>query len=151
MECFWKWGCICLDIKTRARVTFSIIWYLVSAAWNVQLTIDRSSFSTSWTSVVLTASLKTAKYTTIGWSGLDFCIITDDDRKFFSCWRISSHISSQLNFTALWNSYTIDLVFLTSRGKNLKSALTADLLYFYYSLYNLIQIPHNLSSHHKLH
>ena len=125
MKWFRKYCRIWMVVRTRARVTFSIIWYLVSAAWSVRLTkyTDHSSFSTFWTSAALTASWEIARYTIMGCSGLGFWMTTGDDKKFFSFWKISSHFSSRLNLATLQSSCTIGLVLLVSRGTNLESAV----------------------------
>jgi len=115
-----------LAVRIRARATFSIIWYLVSAEWRVRLTkyTGRSSPSVSCTRAALTPSSKTARYTRIGWSGLGFWMTAGDVRNSLNYSKISSHWSSQTNFLPFWSSWTIGLVLSARRGTNRERAVS---------------------------
>ena len=112
-------------MRTRARATFSIIWYLVLAEWRVRMTkyTGRSSPLDSCTRAALTASSETARYTRIGWLGLGFWMTAGNVRKSLNYLKISSHRSSQANFLPFRSSWTIGFVLSANRGMNLERAV----------------------------
>jgi len=68
------------------------------------------------------------------------------NKKSFSCWKISSHFSSQLNLAALRSSYTIGLVLSANWGTNMERAVRRPIScltsFMFWGLHILVIVRH---------